>query len=178
MATSRGRSEVKRFMAQLPSEIERKLLRGAAKAAIGVVKDEAADRTRSSEVREALHVPPPKVDGGLVTVKLTVKGQWPQSLANWEEYGTAPHVISVADDRDRQGMSVNRINKVQKAGTLVIGGNPVGKVVHHPGVQANPFLRPALDIKEREAIAAAQNYINSRVRPSGIVGGDEPEGDA
>lgn len=174
MPTVKGRSEVKAFLDRLPAQLEAKVLRGAARAAIGVVKDEVSTNLDSHVVREALHVPPTKVEPGRISVKLTVKGAWPRSLATWQEYGTAPHIISVADDRDRQGMSIARINQVQKGGTLVIGGRPIGKVVEHPGVDPHPVFRPALDSKEREAIAAAQSYISSRVRPGGIVDNGGP----
>lgn len=173
MPTVRGREEMRRFMAQLPGQIEAKVLRGAARAAIGVVKAEAADRVTSDEVRDALTVSPTKVEGGLVTVRLKVKGQWPNSVANWLEYGTSPHFITV-DDSQREGMTAARINRLGKAGTLVIGGKPVGKTVHHPGARPHPFMRVSLDLREQDAIAAAQSYINAHVTPAGIIDGGEP----
>ena len=51
----------------------------------------------------------------------------------------------------------------------MINGHFVGTAVHHPGARPHPFLRPALDTKEGEAIAAAQSYINGRVWPAGII---------
>jgi hypothetical protein len=50
--------------------------------------------------------------------------------------------------------------------------------VRHPGARPNPFLRPALDMKEGEAVAAAQDYITSRIGASGITASDEVESDA
>ena len=60
---------------------------------------------------------------------------------------------------------------------MIIGGKFVGETVWHPGAKPHPFLRPSLDIKGAEAIAAAQSYINAHVTPSGIVASAEPEGD-
>jgi hypothetical protein len=153
------------------------MLRGAGRAGGAVIVDEAKERSISPEVSEAI-VMKTKAEGSHITVKITVKPGWARSVGTWLEYGTAAHIISVADDRDRQGMSIPRINKVQKAGTLVIGGQPVGKVVNHPGARAHPFLRVSLDVKEAEAIRAAQSYINAHVKPSGVVATSEPEGDA
>jgi hypothetical protein len=65
-------------------------------------------------------------------------------------------------------MTANRINQLGRGGTLVINGKPAGATVWHPGARPHPFLRPALDVKEREAIGAAQSYINARVGPGGI----------
>ncbi len=175
MATSRGGSDVRRFMAQLPAELEKKVLRGAARAGGKIIVAEAKDRSISFDVDDAI-VMRTKADAGRITVKITVEKGWARSVAGWLEYGTDPHFISV-DDSQRGGKSVGRVNKLTKDGSLVIGGNFVGSTVHHPGAKPHPFLRPALDIKGAEAIAAAQSYINARVTPSGIVGAAEPEGD-
>ncbi len=170
MPTVRGKSELRQFFAQLPEDIERKLLRGAGQAAIRVIADEARDRSNSAEVEAGIKTKV-RSDPGQVVAKVFVDGKWARSLAVWSEYGTSPHFISV-DDSQRGGRSVNRINK----NVLVINGQPVGTTVFHPGARPHPFLRPALDIKGVEAVAAAQRYINSRVTKSGIVGA-APGGD-
>jgi hypothetical protein len=113
---------------------------------------------------------------GRIVAKVQVKGPGAY-IAPWLEYGTSAHFISV-DDSQRQGMSVSRINKAHKSGSLVIGGNIVGTTVLHPGARPHPFLRPALDMKGNAAVAAAQGYINSRVTKAGIVGAPETGGDS
>lgn len=175
MATARRRPEVKRFIAQLPGQIERRLLRGAGRAAADVVANEARERSVSSEVTKAINTNVRSKDGQIIA-KVQVKGEG-SYIAPWLEYGTAPHFISV-DDSQREGMSVGRINRKAKEGSLAIGGKFVGTTVHHPGARPHPFLRVSLDLKEAEAIAAAQSYINARVTKAGIVGNEEPEGDA
>jgi hypothetical protein len=177
MPIVRGREEVKRFLDSLPKQIEDKLLRGAGRAGANVVADEARLRSISPEVTAAIGVKVSTKDGTILA-KVRVKGPGAY-IAPWLEYGTDPHFISVSADQ-RNGMTVGRINRVDKAArragtpepgrSLKIGGSFVGGTVHHPGAQAHPFLRPALDTKEAEAIAAAQSYINARVKPSGIIG--------
>lgn len=178
MATSRGKAEVLAFMNRIPAELEDRVLRGAARSAATVVADEAKERTQSSEIRGAIKVATRKEGRGRIVAKVQVKGPGAY-LAPWEEYGTAPHLISV-DESQRRGMSIGRINRLAKEPdanhSLVIGGKFVGKTVMHPGARPHPFLRPALDLKEAEAVAVAQSYITTRVRPGGIVGSDE--GDA
>jgi hypothetical protein len=177
MPTVRGKAAVKSYIGRIPADIENKLLRGAARAAARVVATEAKDRTQSSEVRAAIKVSTRAPEAGRVIALVQTKGPG-AFLAPWEEYGTAPHFISV-DESQRGGMSIGRINRLAKDPdsnhSLVIGGNFVGKTVLHPGARPHPFLRPALDVKEAEAIAAAQGYINARVKPSGIVAGPEGE---
>lgn len=175
MPTSKGGSEVRRYLAQLPGEIERKLLRGAGRAAAKVVAEEAKARSISSEVASAVKVKVESGDGR-VTARIQVKGPGAY-IAPWLEYGTSGHFISV-DDSQRMGMSVGRINKQAKEGSLVIAGAFVGTTVWHPGARPHPFLRPALDLKQGEAIAAAQSFINSRVGRGGIRGTPDGEGES
>lgn len=176
MPTVRGKAEVRAFIGRLPVELP-KVLRGAARVAATIVADEAKARTQSHEVRGAIKVSSRKGEGGQIIAKVQVKGPGAY-LAPWEEYGTSPHLISV-DESQRGGMSIGRINKLAKAEggnhSLVIGGKFVGTTVLHPGARPHPFLRPALDTKGAEAIAAAQNYISARVTKAGIVGSDSTQ---
>lgn len=178
MPTVKGKAEVQRFIGQLPGEIERKLLRGAGRAAANVIAEEAKERSISSEVRDAIKTRVSASDGRVVA-KVQVRGPGAY-IAPWLEYGTSEHFISV-DPSQSGGRTVSRINQLAKeegtSHSLVIGGEFVGTTVLHPGARPHPFLRPALDIKANAAIAAAQAYINSHVTPSGITGSAEPEGD-
>lgn len=172
MPTVRGKAEVQRFLTKLPADIEAKLLVGAGRRAANVVAAEARERTQSDEIRGAIKVSVRREEGRIVA-KVQVKGKGAY-LAPWEEYGTDPHFITV-DDSQRDGLSVRQINKRQREGSLVIGGAFVGTTVWHPGARAHPFLRPSLDLKEAEAIAAAQSYITTRVTRAGIVGRAEQD---
>lgn len=171
MPTVSGKGEVAAYMAGLPSQIT-KVLSGAARIGGKVIAEEAKARSESDEVSEAVIVRTKQDDGGRVTVTVTVKPGWPMARAIWLEYGTSPHFISV-DDSQRRGLGIRRINqKVNEAkgdGSLVINGKFVGATVWHPGARPHPFLRPALDTKEDDAIKAAQNYINARVSRKGIA---------
>jgi len=173
MATSKGSADVKRFLSQIPIDLETKILRGAARAAANVVADEAKLRSISKEVTNAIKVRG-STKGGQIVAKVQVVGPGAY-LAPWLEYGTAPHLISVSD-KAREGRSVGRINRLAKEGSLRIGGQFVGESVQHPGARPHPFLRVSLDTKEAEAIAAAQSYINARISRAGITGSAEPEG--
>jgi hypothetical protein len=173
MPTVRGRAETRRYIEGLPAQIEAKLLRGAGRAGGKVLLDEMKRRSPADEITEALTLRT-KSEPGRIVVKVSVKGQWPRSLATWAEYGTDPHFISV-DDSQREGRTVRRINDTE-TGSLLIGGKFVGKTVWHKGAKANPFMRTSLDLSASASRAAMQSYISARVTPSGIIGGDEPEG--
>lgn len=176
MATVSGRSGVDAYFASAPAKLEN-ILRGAARAGAGVVADEIKVRTPSEEVRDNLRIRTQRGDGQIV-VRIDLKPGWARSVGTWLEYGTSGHFISV-DDSQRGGRGIGRINQqVREAdgdASLVIGGKFVGKTVWHPGARPHPAFRPALDAKERDAIATAQGYINARVGRGGINAG--PEGD-
>ena len=176
MAYSKGGPAVWQYMAQIPAELETKVLRGAARAGGNVIADDARERSRSQDVSDGI-INKVKASPGQITSTVSVKAGWARSVAIWLEYGTAPHFITV-DDSQREGRSTKRINQLNKDGaSLVIGGKFVGTTVFHEGAQAYPFLRPALDHSAVGAIAAAQSYINARVSRSGITGTAEPGDD-
>ena len=167
MVSVKGRAGTKAYMRRLPGMIEHRLLRGAARAGIGVIKDEAEDRAISEDVRGGLRTRVQKGDDKIVAT-LFVKPGWARSVANWLEYGTSPHFISVDADQSG-GRSARRVNDLAKGGTLVINGTPVGGTVFHPGARPHPFMRVSLDLKGRDAVAAAQSYINANASKLGVA---------
>lgn len=181
MPTLKGRDAEQRRRASVPDKL-RRILRGAARAGANVIAADAKERVASDEVRDGVVVGRAKERDGTITVRITVKEGWPRSLGTWLEYGTGSHFISV-DPAFAEGRTAARVNtldteatKVGKAGpgaTLVINGKPVGKTVFHPGSRAEPWLRPARDIKARDAMAAAQGYITAGVKRAGMVEGEQ-----
>lgn len=164
-------------MASLPPAIDR-VLRGGAREGAAVLKAEVKLRAGAEETRDAI-VSRAKRDGNRVVVRVSVKRGWGLTLGIWQEWGTFPHFISV-DASQRQGRSVGRVNRQLRdsdgRASLVIGGAFVGTTVLHPGARAEPFMSVALDLKGRDAIAAAQTYIVTQLRRHG-VNAPEPEGD-
>lgn len=179
MATLKGRAEVRRYLLEtIPLALHTKILRGAARAAAKVVAEEAKERSISSEVSGAVKVSSKQDSEGHVIARVLVKGPGAY-IAPWLEYGTDPHFISV-DPAQSGGRTAGRINKLAKdddnvVRSLMINGKFVGTTVRHPGARPHPFLRPALDIKRDEALAAAQGYIDARLAREGLGGADVPE---
>lgn len=178
MVTVRGRSERDAYMRALPSAITR-MLRGAGRVGGRVIAEEAKQRSASADVAGDVVVKT-RNDEGKIVVTVTIKPGFNWSRALWLEYGTAAHFISV-DDKQRGGRGIRRINQQLREaggdGSLVIGGKFVGATIWHPGAKPHPFLRPALDIKEADAIQAAQSYIDARVSRAGVkVTSEEDDG--
>lgn len=174
MTSVRGRAAVSQYLASAPAQLKT-LLRGAARAGATVVADEVKARSNSPDIAAAVKITT-KAEDTKAVATIHLKGAWANALGTWQEYGTDPHYISV-DDSQREGKTARRVNELERAGSLVINGQPVGKTVHHPGAKAEPFMRVSLDLKEGEAIKAAQAHINSRISKGKILpGGSEGDG--
>jgi HK97 gp10 family phage protein len=181
MATVKGQDGVQRFLAALPANLQRNVLRGALKAGADVIAEAARENCVSHEVREAIKTSS-KAEPGRITAKVEVKGEG-AFIGPWLEYGTSPHFISV-DAEASGGRTARRVNRLARGGdsevaaTLVIGGKPVGKTVHHPGARPHPFLRPALDSHEAQAFAAIGGHVAKKMTKAGINTPDRDDDDA
>jgi len=180
-ATIRGVSDLREFLAQLPGNLEAKILRGALRAGAEVIAEGAREGTVSSEVRASIGTTT-RVEKGIVTAKVQTKGPGAY-LAPWEEFGTDPHFISV-DGSQAGGMTVRRVNRKVRdkndpleAESLKINGKFVGATVHHPGAKKNAFMRNAVDTRSTAAIEAIGGYINTRLTKEGLAAPAPPESD-
>lgn len=153
---ARLKSNVRQMVDQLPEHIEQKLAKGGMRKLLNVVADGARELCRSPEVAADINVSV-RVEPGLVTGKILVKGR-NAFKAPWLEYGTDPHFITV-DPEASGGRTARRVNKLVREGSLVIGGHFVGPSVHHPGAKPYPFIRPAIDTKLDDGLAAMRSHI-------------------
>src|SRR5690606_2190781 len=146
----KGGKELQAFLDTLPAKVEKNIMRSALRQGANVIKEEAKARVRvdKGDLRNSIRVSTRSRRG---QVTATVKTD--DFKAKWEEFGTAPHFISVKDSakptrKTRRGprkVSIGTVNKMVKNGSLVIGGDFVGESVAHPGAKPNPFMRPAAD---------------------------------
>ena len=146
----KGGAELQAFLDQLPAKIERNIMRSAmrdgAKVLHAEIKSNAPEDT--GELRDGLKIST-RAKGGKVRASVKAKGKH-GFLAPWFEYGTRAHQIG-----GRKGQ------------TLAFAGG-VYKSVEHPGMRPRPFMRPALDTKGGEAIAAVGAGIKKRLTKQGL----------
>ena len=153
-----GLKELEAIFATLPVKLSNNILRGALREACKPVAEDARRRVpvRTGRLRDSIRItagirngiPKAKViAGGKGTKK--VKGAW---YAHMVEGGTTAHVIVAGRDTR----------------TLWINGNPVGKAVKHPGARKQPFMRPAIDSRQRDAIESFKAYVAKRFTKQGI----------
>jgi hypothetical protein len=170
----------------LPDKLRHNVLRGAARAGANVVAAEAKIRGSGLTVPDGWGAEGGKsvtdqikvVDssrGGLIKAKIQLKGPF-ASVGIWAEYGTLPHLIRVRDEdrpvsntrRGPRRWSITTINAAVRRGSLIIGKNFIGQLVHHPGAKAIPFLRTSADVRQNDAVAAAAEYVRARIEKEGL----------
>lgn len=162
-----GGKEIAATLTALGKRIESQAIRQGLTAGAAVVRDEARVRAPKESGLMARGIktgsPRKNQDGSYsVSVRLTGKHAF---LGFFHEYGVAAHLIA------RTGAGEGRV-AVRKAaegtGTVTaramrLGDRYVSGIIRHPGHAAHPFMRPALDAKAQEAIAAFRNRVISVV---------------
>lgn len=146
----RGGRELDAFLQTLSVKVEKNILRSALRAGANEFKNEAKANVpvSSGKLRRSLRVST-KSKGGRVTASLKAGGKM-ASHAMLVEFGTKPHKIAP-----------------KNAEALLVGGQVVGEV-DHPGARPHPYLRPALDSKQGQAIAAVAAQVRKRLTAEGL----------
>tara|TARA_R110002072_G_scaffold38314_4_gene110911 strand:+ start:16300 stop:16866 length:567 start_codon:yes stop_codon:yes gene_type:complete len=165
----KGLKELDAYLSALPKNMQTGAYRAGLTAAARVVRDEARQRApkASGKMAKAIKTGSARrnADGTFsVTVRLDDRGNNHAFLGLFFEFGVAPHYIaSTGPGQGRVAVrkAVNSGTKI--GGVMKIGDRFVSGVIHHPGHAAKPFLRPALDAKEDEAIRAFADKIRAYI---------------
>lgn len=146
-----GGAELQAFLDQLPAKMEANIMRSAMRQGANVIRDEIKQNVpvRSGDLRDSIKVSTGSRKG---VVKATVRvGNRKAWYAHLIEYtGAAAHSISA-----------------KGKGMLSFGGF-FSKSVQHPGMQAKPFVRPALDGRANDAIQAVGDQVRKRLTKEGL----------
>lgn len=151
-----GGAELSAFLKTFPRKLERSVMRGGLRAGAVVVRDKARELVKddSGEIRSTIKYRTfANKDRYTAVVETRGSGAYKSVFL---EYGTAAHYIQT---------------KLRRS--MKIGDDFVGRVISHPGGQAHPFMRPALDIAAADAVKAMADYINRRLQST--RGWDIPE---
>ncbi len=84
-------------------------------------------------------------------VRVGPYGRWARSLARWVEFGVKAH-----DIYPKKGRKLYMIGRDRE---LIA----VDKV-HHPGIKARPFIRPAFDSQKAQILATISHEIERKLR--------------
>lgn len=192
----KGFRELDAYLGALPINMQKNAIRQALTAAARPVRDEARLRApkKSGKLARAINTGSARRnEDGTFSISVRLTGNDHAFLGYFFEYGVRPHFIRVStaqlDALDaslkpqksgrRRGTKalMKRLNDKVRNESLVIGGNFVGPVIHHPGFRAQPFLVPALDTRADDAIAAfaggIRKYLEGVKAKTGydVVGG-------
>lgn len=142
------------LLAQMPVEVETKIMRNAVAAGAREIRDEARILApkRTGAMAGAIRVTRnTSLSAGQVIAKVRLKG--PHAfLGYFHEYSVLPHLIWT-----------------RGKGSLVINGVPIGKQVWHPGHASKPFMRPALDNKADDVVKIVDGYLRSYLQWGSIT---------
>lgn len=150
----KGGRQLDQILQNIPVRLQTNILRGALRAGANVFKAEAKSNLEQNgsiddgELLKSVRVSA-RLKGSTVTASVKA-GNKKAYYWGWVEFGTKPHVIKAA-----------------RAKGLLFGGNVVAEVLH-PGARPRPYLRPALDSKSADAVAAVAEYIKKRLTKEGF----------
>lgn len=144
-----GGAELQKLLDSLAPNIERNILRSALRQGANVIRDEAKKNVsdRTGELSKSIKVKTRSRRGNVTAQVVTDK-----YYARFVEYGTESHFIKSKDVKSLFFAGIAR------------------QVVEHPGAKPHPFMRPAIDAKQNEAIRAVGEQIRKRLEKVGVQG--------
>lgn len=140
-----GGADLQKMLNELPAKIEGRILRGAVRAGAKVIEEKAKELVpvRTGKLKDSIKVSTRSRRG---QISATVRaGDRKSYYAQWVEFGTAKHFI-----------------KPKESKSLFFAGM-AKEVVNHPGASAKPFMRPALDSSQEQAVRAFADYVQKRL---------------
>lgn len=175
-----GLAELGKFMEQLPIKIEKNISRSALRSGAKLIEAQAKANVPvgppsgenkklyggyAGALRDSIRVTTRR-HGSYINANVVAGGKNKKTGADVfyahliEFTGALPHLESA---QNRKGLSF---------------GGLFFQSVNHPGMQAHPFLRPALDARAQDAMIAVANYIKNRLTKQGLDTADiKLEGD-
>lgn len=155
----RGLQELQTYLDDLPTKIQNNIMRGALRAGARVIAVEAKSRVkkRSRRLANSLRYNTTRDKDRSKTVAYVRAGGRGRDgkrlgafYAHMVEFGTTPHVIK-AKPNNPVGLFGKHIRQVQ-----------------HPGTRPQPYMRPAADYRQRDALRAVRDYIYNRLTKRGV----------
>lgn len=126
---------------RLSNQVMRGILNKAAKPIVQDAKQRVAKR--NGDVEKSIGVIPGRGQGRGQQVYIGPRrgGRYKGYVGHLLEYGTTPHIIKAK----------------AAGGVLHLYGGQFAEQVEHPGMAAQPFMRPAYDAKKDEAIGIVKD---------------------
>ena len=160
-----GLKELNAFLAQLPVKLRRNVVRGALRAGIKLIYQDARTNCPVGQPSATGRRRYKLYEGALrdsIRISVKAKGSYVRAsvLVGGKVKKTGVDVF-YAHLIEFTGAGAHEI-VARKYGSLFIGGL-FRKAAHHPGISPHPFLRPAFDKNQSTAVIAAGNYMKNRL---------------
>jgi HK97 gp10 family phage protein len=152
----KGLSELNKFLQELPVKMEANIMRGALRAGLKPIKEAAVQNCPVGEPSEN-NKRKYKVYAGALRDSIRVSARIDKKEGK---------VVArlVAGGKGKNGASVFYAHIIEMTGARAHSlSKKEGGEINHPGMQARPFLRPALDAQANNAVLAAGQYIKQRL---------------
>lgn len=130
--------------------VQKKAMRKGYRAAGNIVRDEARARApigRRGRIKKAISTSVNVKADGSGRVKVGAKAKSGARHAHLQELGVSAHDI-----------------RARKATRLAVSRNRRPRQVRHPGHRAQPFLFPALEARQGDAVGAFRDAIDAEIR--------------
>ncbi len=160
--TVNGFKELDEALKQFAPKLEGAIIRGGLRAGTSVFLKRARQFVpiKSGALRRSLRIRTSSKKGQLTAT--LVAGGKEAFYAGMVEFGTAPHLIVARNQQDRNVAA--KVNRATDNGAKALSfGSTIVEQVQHPGSAPRPFMRPALDGGEQEALEAMGAYIMNRI---------------
>ena len=151
-----GLADLNKLLKELPSKIERNIMRGALREGSKEFLERAKEEVpvKSGRLRKSLRIST-RFKKGEVTATMTA-GNGQAFYAHMIEFGTASFYTG-------SGKSVGAPYEIKPNGKALKVGNYYFGSITQPGVKPQPFMRPAFDAGSAEAVKAVAEYIKKRL---------------
>jgi HK97 gp10 family phage protein len=156
-----GLKELYALLQDLPTKVEKNVMRGALRRGQTVFRDAAkaliTDRTGALSKSVRIRFKTKSEKRGWIRSHL-IAGSKDAYYAHIVEFGSASYYTG-------KGKTVGKpytIKGKNGRALLIAGGNPVSSVTH-PGARPKPFMRPAFDANNQRAINETAAYIRDRL---------------
>ena len=165
----KGGKDLDAFLAAFPLRLQKGAVRSALTAAAKPVRDQARANAprQTGKLAKSIKSGSPKVNlDGTISISVRLKGRH-SFLGIFFEYGVAPHFITAGDSNlsaRKLTQKVGREGSEEVDGAMKIGADFVTGAVLHPGIPAQPFLRPALDVRADEAVKAFGDRLRTYLK--------------
>lgn len=158
-----GLSDIHKYLQEFPVKLEKSIIRGGLRAGAKVIADKAKQLvpTQSGALKESIKVGT-RSKRGKVSAILSAGSEkaWYSHII---EFGSGSFYAGKGKKSKRKAYKIN----ARRQRSLSLNGQMVESVMH-PGVKPTPFLRPALDASQADAIKAAADYMRKRINKENL----------